>query len=341
MRNGMGIDFSKLELKTRKLPSPGWNTAVMDVEPVPTEGKPNILKPIQDLIDIVDSAVEYDWMIAGGFPRDWYQEKKFRDVDIYIFDHVTSNWDPVAFRKKLLDSGRFEFFERSVDRFFDGIFYDKTQFDKTPRFQVQFLMWNTTPWEVLKGYDFDLSRFFIPFKKKSIIPTDWGSSAELFDCIFEDRIPYATKEAIKSMDDQKITLTTKTTDMLHRNRKINGYHRAGTKIFELEKLVKRLGKFKSRGMALPDYDLATYLDEFTQSLEGKSFLSSGESFFRSALLEGANEYVGGGRETSQYSPEEIVQNLIEQWILLLPEEEQLRFLTSPFFLTRQVAKKIL
>lgn len=313
------------------------NKLPIDLVKVSMENKPDILKPIQDLIDIVDPLLEYDWMIGGGFVRDWYQKKKFNDVDIYIFENHRNSFNVPKFKEQLTSTQRFQFLERSGDRFLDGIFYDRTQFSKTPRFQVQFLMWHKSPWTVLNSYDFDLSKFFLPFKKKSVKRV-YGQDVELFEHLEEDRIPYATPKALMSIDDQKITFADKTIGVLNTLTQPEDKRGIGSTLhlLEFEKLIKRLGKFTSRGMSLPDYDLETALDEILK----KFSISKPQAYFKSALMEDANEYEAV-TAAAKYSSDEILENAIKQYLLLLPEKQRYRFLTSSHPLARKVAKEIL
>ena len=282
----------------------------------------NPLDQISDLIKVLDSCLGQDYMIAGGFVRDWYQDEPFNDIDIYLFDE--SGHD---LRKKLTSTGRFAI-NKTNGNFVDTIFQDKTYLPFTkgrPKYNVQFICWYAGIESALNSFDFEHCKFFIPMDLSELKLINWSVG-------IIPRTPYAySNKAIKALKKKELQPSTKTLSTLQSvASNENG-------LVILERYIKRTRKFMARGFSVPEGLKALLLSSTELFLKTK-VLDKKFSRRQSVFLEDA-DYDDNGY--SKYSELYIARNLIKELILLYDEQERTIFLLSPAPIIRDVMKELI
>ena len=286
----------------------------------------NPLDQISDLIEVLDSCLGQEYLIAGGFVRDWYQDEPFNDIDIYLFGS-----DEYDTRTKLHNTGRFDF-NKISDNFLDTVFREKGPFltKGQPKYNVQFISWYKNTKQVLDAFDFEHCKFFVPMdyrKAKYTTSTQFKG--------FIPRVPYAYDRAVETLKKKRLELSSKSVSKLE-NITTESRH---TGLAILEKYIKRTKKFKARGFLVTEELKATLLKSTELFLIAATDLSSKLSARKSALLEDV-DYELGRTDKSKYSELEIAKNLIKELISLYDEIERAIFFISPSPLIRIVAKEI-
>lgn len=308
-------------------------------------GDPLLL--IKDLLEVLEPLPQRDFMIAGGFVRDWYLGIPFNDVDIYLFDQRRTRPKGTSKEKnqnKFFDIistlGRFDII-KSNETFIDTYFRDKgTWYSKGKiKYRVQFILWNTSPQQVLDQYDFEHCKFFIPIMK----------GGDLFPLPHKySHAPLTYSSSVQSIEENRLIPSKFMIKTLEKIASHKIYQ--PSELHYLETVVRRCGKFVHRKMDLPDYDISNVLETYIANLEQAELsirpqpLSyaqfSDKSPVRSAILEDCEDYefasTGLG---SKYTIREIVENLISCWIEIQPPPDQARFLISPSELIRNVAQQ--
>lgn len=283
----------------------------------------NPLDQISDLIEVLDQCLGQDYLIAGGFVRDWYQDEPFNDIDIYLFRDT-------EVKEKLFKTKRFSF-SKVADLFLDTVFHEQGSFftKGRPKYNVQFISWYKGPKDVLDSFDFEHCKFFIPMNYLKAKHT----TSDHFKA-FIPRIPYAYDKAVETLKKKELRFSNNSKEKLL---DINS-HAHGIAI--LEKHVKRTKKFKERGFLVPD-EVKTILLNSTESfLKKNTPAKTGRSRSKSILLEDA-DYAHAIGEGSKYTEAQIASNLIKELISLYDESERAIFFISPVPLIRDTAKEFM
>jgi len=285
----------------------------------------NPLDQISDLIEVLDSCLGQDYLIAGGFVRDWYQDEPFNDIDIYLFGS-----DGYDTKTKLYSTGRFDF-NKVSDSFLDTVFREKGPFltKGHPKYNVQFISWYKNTKQVLDSFDFEHCKFFIPMDYKK---AKYTTSTQFKG--FVPRTPYAYNKAVETLKKKQLKLSTKSIDTLE----TIAIDKRDSGLAILEKYIKRTKKFKARGFLVTEELKATLLRS-TELFLKASLLSNTFSSRKSVLLEDA-DYELGRTDKSEFSELRIARNLIKELILLHDETERAIFFVSPAPLVREVVKEM-
>ena len=282
----------------------------------------NPLDQISDLIEVLDQCLGQDYLIAGGFVRDWYQDKPFNDVDIYLFRDLEA-------KEKLLNTGRFHFIKIS-DMFIDTVFHEKGPFltRGRPRYNVQFISWYKDPQTALESFDFEHCKFFIPMNYLKAQNTTSNHFKG-----FIPRIPYAYDKAVEMLNKKELCLSKESRKKLE---EITS-HSHGLSI--LERHIKRTKKFVERGFFIPE-ELKSTLFSSTENFLKNKDLDKKYSGSKSILMEDIDYEVALEGE-SRFSEVKIAENLIKELISIYDEAERAVFLLSPIPLIREAAKQAL
>lgn len=273
-------------------------------------------------------------IIAGGFPRDLYQSKPFNDVDIYIYNIPFD-----LFIKILKKTNHFEFIEsKSTDNFCTTIFCEKTEEGPSkPLFRAQFIGWFKSARLTLDSFDLNHCKFFIPILPKTIT----------FDCQFSLPLKhgclYAFPEAISALKIQQIELSSLTKEVLTSISKSRWY--SDDHLYEFEKIIRRIRRFKKRGMKLSqateDFLIESFEEYFTTFSVEISSRRLHSPNFKSPLLEDIISDYYMIRQRSVFTLDFIVKNMIKEWIHLLPPKFKLSLLLSEASLIRTVAEEMI
>lgn len=304
----------------------------------------NPLDQISDLVEVLDKTLKDDYMIAGGFVRDWYCQTEFNDIDIYLFPGNLNSPEADKYvenvRQQLTSLRNFRILNTSNKYFLDTQFCETTWYSKKQKYNVQFIMWNESPKQVLEEYDLEHCRFFIPVKNLS-------ENTKL--PISADRIPLVdNQKALTSITENRLILTDYTKNFL--SSVSRGKHYSPKSVHRLECIVKRCGKFyHNRKMSLPkEYNITQAIESYIANISNDPMISRiykadspyfSTSPIQSAILEGADDYDFNARSESKYTIREILENLVYCWGSLLPEEELTQLLVSPSQIVRESAKK--
>ena len=286
--------------------------------------KKDPLEDISDLIEFLDSKFK-SYMIAGGFVRDWYQDKSFNDIDIYIFD-VPS--DVVV--QNL--SKNFEIIRRG-SHFIEAIFCENSLYTRgRPKYRVQFILWYPYLAKVVNSYDFEHCRFFIPIfseEKEAVLVSH-----------LESKTPYAaSQEAINALESKELILSSHALKQLEYLRSEDSFS-----LITLEMFVKRSRKFVGRDFTLVKHTKRTLIESvervFTDVLSF-NLTTTSPAIFKSILLEDGDYIETRATETSAYSNLDISKNIIKELLLLLDSDEKSTLLFSPSRLVRETVEEAL
>lgn len=277
--------------------------------------RPKPLDPILDLVDFLNKTLKLDYMIAGGFPRDWYIETPFNDVDIYLDLSSTYIKDTKTLVKILRSTKRFEITKEISNRFVETIFCDSSPFTKgRPKHRVQFIMWYSTHHDAISNFDFEHCKFFIP-----IINQDPRSN--FFNKGLISGEVYTHPLAKDSLAKKELILTP---SALQKLEKMNS---DGRGLSTLEIFIKRTLRFMSRGF-LPTLETKNMLLEATENYFTAVPISD-FSGLKSILLDEAEDYDDAIEGISIYKESEVARNLIANLLLICNVEDRARLLTSP------------
>lgn len=324
----------------------------------------NPIDRIKDLTDVLDSVIDSDYIIAGGYPRDSYTGQPFNDIDVYIFEHVNPisfpnttnkqaqfNWNELIGRVK--SSNRFELLsttsiEFKTSGFIDCVFLDipKNKYDKPPiKYRVQIMLFGKSVEEIMDKFDFEHCKFFIPYKnhKKAEIYNKWygkdskkntPASLKIVD-EYPDRVIIAVDQAIESINTNKMILSEGILRDLEdlKNYKIINSSNLRVKIYTIDRTIRRIRRFFDRGMSPPDYDIGNLIDVVFKDFPNYMF----DTRIAAAQINddsGINNYL-----YDKKSCKEIVRQIIEDWSHIKPIDLGL-FILSPNSFIREIAKEL-
>lgn len=304
-----------------------------------SDGTDRHLEPIKDLLEVLNRFIPGQFVIAGGYPRDILLGSRFNDVDIFIEQEswIGRNSPTNALKKlreDLVQTGRIDFFTRSEDNtFMEGIFYELTNQDqKIPKYRIQLISWFSTTSKAIASFDFRHCQVFIPFTKH------YG--------IESGRMYAYSQRSLEALSSRSIEITD---EYLMRF----GHEYGEQKIILLEKIFKRIAKFKKRGFLLGDQTKLALLKQIEDTLKQiettyarSSFsLDSLDSSFpaKSILLGEATQYELyeiGNREYSIYTTRAVAIRLAKEIHYTL-QEHPTSLLLSGSELVRTAGKQLL
>lgn len=296
--------------------------------------KLNPLSQIYDLIQVLNPIIS-EYMIAGGFVRDWYQGTPFNDVDIYLFNTTLDRIED-----KLRKTNRFEII-RSHPYFIEAVFHenfisgiDISSSKGPPKHTIQLISWHSSPDEAVASFDFEHCKFFVPIIQQPLhLYSPFRRLGEV-----ESESAYAHIGATEALTSKILKLSKHS--LIQLEALSDGSKSATDSTLALfEKYIKRTKKFKTRGFIVPSEVLSILCSTADKFLTGMSN-SKYPSERKSALLENIDYEHPGDEGASQYSFNQIAVNLIRDLIMLHSEAERAIFLLSTSSLVRDVAKKI-
>jgi len=294
-----------------------------------------------DILDKLNQATpqyNYSAMIAGGFARDLYQSKPFNDIDVYVFSSNKGIPDD-TFREILLKTNRFEPIQGKCSDFFYTTIFCKEQDEQAaqPICRVQFINWYSSPKSALSKFDLEHCKFFIPIYNENT------SSKFATPSHLKHGHLYAYPSAIKALESQELVFSSFTAQKLDEYTGHRFFEEYALHVFE--KIIYRVKKFKKRGMKLNSVNEAN----LTKLLESylhthASAIYAREKIYpdvKSVFLDRALEYIPNISSPSAFHLKEVVDNLIKEWIELLPYDARYALLLSESRLIRSVVEELL
>lgn len=266
-----------------------------------------------DIVNLLNEIFGEGWGVGGGWIRDCYSNQKRNDIDVWIFprDYDWTNFPAKRKIHKYFLDMEFQIL-RSADAFLD-------LFRSSDGLRVQIIMAPVpkdpiTPSEripyitrlinVIHAYDFCHCQFFY-YQGKS----------------------YALNSTTIEMEEKKELRVAKEIY-------IRGIWKPKTN-YQLEKVIYRVNKFIQRGYKLQEESFIQIEQLLENALRG--FYDARYSS-QSILLEG-NMCYDCGNLTSQYSSQEILENLLATWIML-NKDKLMIFLSSSNQIIREVCKRL-
>jgi hypothetical protein len=299
---------------------------IFKIEP---EHRPKPTESISDLVGFLNSSLKIDYMIAGGFPRDWYLDTPFNDIDIYLDISTTYIRDSKTLVKILKASRRFEVIREVPNRFIEAIFCDKAPFSKgRPKYRVQFILWHDIYSVAISSFDLEHCKFFIP-----IINQEPRGNFLYNNELISGEV-YSYTKSLDALIDKQLVFSE---SALRGLEVIVRHSSVGISILEI--FVKRILRFINRGFTPTAQVKDSLLEAFENYLT--VYKVSDYPGLRSILLEEAEDYEDIAVNGSIYKESQVVRNLIMNLILIFPTEERARFLISPCTFLRETVTEIL
>jgi hypothetical protein len=307
----------------------------------------DLCQAVHNTIVSINKASAFEFVIAGGYVRDWHQGQPANDIDIYLYNSILPTYDdPLDYFLKENSSFNEDFKEALCNRSFIKSFFTRQIFrfdlkhsSRTKHFldtiftsgdhppmRVQFILspirgvvnrdsrYNSID-EILSSFDFTHCQFaFSPYQLKA----------------------FTTQEALSSLEANKLQLTTRMENDL--NRLMDHKIFTPTALFEIENFAKRVLKFTSRGMKVPDIDLVGLIETYCSNVKMESL---SPVMIPSAMLGGFEHYdMISYSGLERFTQNDIIKNLTTQWLNTSSIEDVARCMTSPHGIIRSVAEEI-
>lgn len=219
------------------------------------------LEPIRDLVEYLKKHLPYQFVIAGGYPRDFLLGVEFNDIDVFlkpssfVSPSATFSEQMEKIKKALSSTGFFDFFDRGTQNYFvEGVYYQNTSEErKIPKFRIQIISWHSNPLGAIRSFDFQHCQFMIPFMN----PNGW-------EHLLQDGELYAyTSDALDSLKQRQLVLTSEYKEILSKD-----FHDLDDRIQRLERLFTRIKKFHKRGFFLNEENKISITKIVEDTLKG-------------------------------------------------------------------------
>jgi hypothetical protein len=297
---------------------------------------------LDDLCQVIENAIlslgaNFKFAIAGGYVRDWYQNQPANDIDIYLYDPTSLDYlANEAFASILCDKSFVKsFFSGKKSRldlkrssrtkhFLDTIF---TTSDYSP-VRVQFIL------SPIRG----VVSHSLRYKGIEDILTSFDFTHCQFAFSPHDLKAFTTQDALSSLETKTLQLTSRMNNEISRlmNQKIF----TPTNLFEIENFTKRVIKFVTRGMLPPSLDITNLIETYYSNVKMESLSTV---LTPSSMLGGVDHYdilSASSSNTERFTQDEIVKNLIIQWLSIAPIEDVARCIVSPYNVIRSAAEAV-